>query len=152
MYRLIRPIFWFDQWQTPLKKKRMNTHFKSLWTTKQTYLFTKWNNLKVCQCHRKNCLTEILSPLWEMNMGWRRMIQKRALSEEVCTQYGGGAVSPATPKNPNYEHARLKAPVAMLDCQIGLYFNANYQSQRILTIYYFELKGKYTFGNYSKQI
>ncbi len=27
-----------------------------------------------------------MSPIWEINMGWRRLIQKRVLSEEVCAQ------------------------------------------------------------------
>ena len=29
----------------------------------------------------------ILSLIWEINRGWKRMIQKRTISEEVCTQF-----------------------------------------------------------------
>ena len=36
---------------------------------------------------------------WKFNMGWKRKFQKRALPEEVCTQFallGGGGISCAT--------------------------------------------------------
>ena len=30
---------------------------------------------------------DILSPIWKITVGWRRMIKNRALSEEVYTQF-----------------------------------------------------------------
>ena len=39
-----------------------------------------------CRCSREFCPLEIRSPSWEINVGWKRMIQKRApIESNLCT-------------------------------------------------------------------